>query len=73
TALVPVLSNTSQPDAYFLLDPVLLNVLPLALSGIVYRRWITMRSSNTTEKPSMNSKSAHEKSSLYFDELHEVL
>ncbi|KGK11951.1 HPP family protein [Vibrio navarrensis] len=73
TALVPVLSNTSQPDVYFLLDPVLLNVLPLALSGIVYRRWITMRSSNTTEKPSMNSKSAHEKSSLYFDELHEVL
>ncbi|MCE7654086.1 HPP family protein, partial [Vibrio fluvialis] len=29
TALVPVLSNTSQPDLNFLLDPVLLNVLPL--------------------------------------------
>ncbi|MGI9895388.1 HPP family protein [Vibrio natriegens] len=73
TALVPVLSHTSQPDVYFILDPVLLNVLPLALSGIVYRRWNAIRSSKTTQKPSINSKSAHEKSSLYFDELHKVL
>ncbi|WP_321284618.1 HPP family protein [uncultured Vibrio sp.] len=73
TALVPVLSHTSQPDVYFILDPVLLNVLPLALSGIVYRRWNAIRSSKTTQKPSINSKSAHEKSSLYFDELHNVL
>lgn len=73
TALVPVLSHTSQPDVYFILDPVLLNVLPLALSGIVYRRWNAIRSSKTTQKPSINSKSAHEKSSLYFDELHSVL
>ena len=73
TALVPVLSHTSQPDVYFILDPVLLNVLPLALSGIVYRRWNVIRSSKTTQKPSISSKSAHEKSSLYFDELHSVL
>ncbi|WP_230850165.1 HPP family protein, partial [Vibrio harveyi] len=73
TALVPVLSHTSQPDVYFILDPVLLNVLPLALSGIVYRRWNAIRPSKTTQKPSINSKSAHEKSSLYFDELHKVL
>ncbi|WP_372379324.1 HPP family protein [Vibrio natriegens] len=73
TALVPVLSHTSQPDVYFILDPVLLNVIPLALSGIVYRRWNAIRSSKTTQKPSINSNSAHEKSSLYFDELHSVL
>ena len=74
TALVPVLSSTSQStDIYFLLDPVLLNIVPLALSGIVYRSWIAIRASKTTQKLSTTTKSAHEKSSLYFDELHEVL
>lgn len=74
TALIPVLSQTSNPvDVCFLLDPVLLNVIPLAFSGIVYRRWIVSKSSKTPQHSSNSALSAHDKSSFYFDELHEVL
>ncbi|UUM32805.1 HPP family protein [Vibrio japonicus] len=74
TALVPVLSTTSQPvNLSFLLDPVLLNVVPLAVCGIVFRWWLSRQTSTHTEQISSKAATAHSKTSLYFEELHQVV
>ncbi|MCG6267832.1 HPP family protein [Vibrio furnissii] len=74
TALVPAISQSTQPAMGFpfLLDPVLFNIIPLIICGYFYR-WYLNRRASKKEPSDSTSTLAHNKSSIFFSELHETI
>ncbi|ELJ8672575.1 MULTISPECIES: HPP family protein [Vibrio] len=74
TALVPAISQSTQPamGLSFLLDPVLFNIIPLIICGYFYR-WYLNRRASKKEPSDSTSTLAHNKSSIFFSELHETI
>lgn len=76
TSMVPALClQVENPvDFSFVIDPVLINVVPLAICGALFRLWLAR--SNTEKKENTlpdTPFSARNKKSVYFDELHQVV